>query len=89
MSVSASGIAITPKESPSAIGVPECLSGWWRMVEAAAEANGFHQGNSGCRLLLTLGSIKFQKYGGILRCDLGEPMALVMAIGNKVFGECF
>jgi hypothetical protein len=68
MSVSASGITITPKQHPSAIGIPECSSGWWRNVEAATEANGFHQDNNSCRLRLTSGSIKSQKNGIRLRC---------------------
>jgi hypothetical protein len=46
MSVSASSIAITPKQHPSSIGVPECSSDWWRNVEVATKANGFHQGNN-------------------------------------------
>ena len=33
-------------------------------------------------------SIKSQKNGSRLRCDLDEPMAFVMAIGNEVSGEC-
>jgi hypothetical protein len=88
MSVSARGIAITPKQHPSAIGVPECSSDWWRNVEAATKANGFHQGNNSCRLHLTSGSIKSQKNGSRLWCDLDEPMASVIAIGSEVFGRC-
>jgi len=67
MSPSASSIAITEKKHQSAIGVPECSSGWWRNVEAATEANGFHQDNNSCGLRLTSGSIKSQKNGIRLR----------------------
>jgi hypothetical protein len=88
MSVSASSISITPKQHPSAIGVPECSSDWWRNVEAATKANGFHQGNNSCRLHLTSGSIKSLMTGSRLQSDLGEPMASVTAIGIEVFGSC-
>jgi hypothetical protein len=84
----ARSIAITPKVLPSIIEAPECSGGWWRNVEVATKANGFHQGNNSCLLHLTSGSIESQKNGSRLRCDLGEPMAFVMAIGNGVFGEC-
>ena len=53
MSVSASSIAITPKEQLSATGAQECLRDWLRPVEATeARANEYHQGNSNYLLLL-------------------------------------
>jgi REP element-mobilizing transposase RayT len=53
MSVSASSIAITAKDLPSATGAQGCLSDWLRPVEATeARANEYHQGNSNYLLLL-------------------------------------
>jgi hypothetical protein len=53
MSVSASSIAITAKDLPSATGAHGCLRDWLRPVEAIeARANEYHQGNSNYLLLL-------------------------------------
>jgi hypothetical protein len=68
MSVSASSISITPKQHPSAIGVPECSSDWLRPAEASeAKANGYHQVSSNYRLPLIVASIKSLTSGTRLR----------------------
>ena len=53
-----------------------------------ARASECHQGNSYFHLRLIVALIKSQRSGIRLRCDLDEPMAYVMAIGNEVSGEC-
>ncbi len=89
MRVSARGIAITPRERLSATGAQGCSNGWLKQEVLKEERESvYRQGNSNCLLRLMCGSIKFQRSGSRLRCDLDEPMAFVMVIGNEVFGEC-
>ena len=64
MSVSASIIAITPKEHLSATGSQGYLRDWLIPVEATgARVNEYQQGNSNYLLLLICGSIKSLRSG--------------------------
>jgi len=81
MSVSASGIATTPRERVSVTGAQGCSNDWWQLeVLTEARESVFHQGNSNCFLYLIVASIKSQRNGIKWRWDLDELMAFVMAI---------
>ena len=53
-----------------------------------ARESEYHQDRSNCRLRLICGSIKSLTNGTRLQCDLGEPMASVMAIEREVLISC-
>ena len=68
MSAFASGIAITPKQEPNAIGAHGCCSDLFRAAGATeARESEYHQVNSNSLLLLIFGSIKFLRIGIKLR----------------------